>query len=681
VAAARHVVIIYGNVELDGHAFPTGLGNIELSDSTSQDSDTSMTATSFRQASTVVSLVRGAIFRPVFKPSSSSRVTLDICTLGELISMYNTHQATQPHDKIYALLGMASDDISDAGLAPDYSVPWQQIQLRILSWVLGDKISVKMWPERDVAEIKGKGRVYGRVMTANRSSNGGQDIYLEDDENDYDRYEESGREWCIQTTSAEVCKGEIVYLLEGASKPILIRPFGAVFHVIALAATLTDRVKSELFPRQITLVWGWAKLPEVARSYSSIAPAEVKSYWNAVLALTDTKKDANSDEEAQVLMASLIEMASAVDIKRDTAALTETEASHSISGMREITQVEVVDLVRRFNSDNESNAEMMKQLLPWIPREIRNTEGVLIAIVECHDDELLAHILLEHGDDSTVVTEAVLLAALSPFKYQKEKVQVLLDHKGDKTFITEGLLAAAASLGDYRQEAIQLLLNYANDNALVTQTVLAAAAQSRNSVFPILLDCQADHLDISEAVVVAAAECGWYHNLELLLGDECKIEITEAVLVAVGGNYYAGRIHMENILRRKQDTPLQITESVLYAVAENSHGLEIIRHLRDHMGEVVEFLDGAITQKVLQAAAGNPHHDSVPLMRHLLDLMDKNIHITAPVIEAAMANEVMTLSQLRLICKRSDEALQIYLSMGGKEEDLVESPEYHNPYI
>jgi hypothetical protein len=279
------------------------------------------------------------------------------------MSIYNTHQATQRHDKIYALLGMASDDISNAGLSPDYSVPWEQLQLRLLSFVLGDQISVKMWPGRDEVEIKGKGCVYGRVKTAKRSFNGGQDIYLWDDENDRARYEKSDQGWFIQATSADVREGDIVYFLEGASKPIIIRSFGAVFHVIALAAALTDQVQSELFPRQITLVWGWAKLSEISKSYVPSAPAAAKSHWNAALALTDTRKDASDEERARVLMTRLIELAARVEIKGDTAALAETDASYSISDMRDITPVEVLDLVRRFSSDIERSVTPNKYSL------------------------------------------------------------------------------------------------------------------------------------------------------------------------------------------------------------------------------------------------------------------------------------------------------------------------------
>ena len=48
------------------------------------------------------------------------RVSLDICPLGELIDIYHTYKATNRHNKIYALLGISLDNLSAAGLSPNY---------------------------------------------------------------------------------------------------------------------------------------------------------------------------------------------------------------------------------------------------------------------------------------------------------------------------------------------------------------------------------------------------------------------------------------------------------------------------------------------------------------------------------------------------------------------------------
>jgi hypothetical protein len=41
--------------------------------------------------------------------------------------MYHTHEASKRHDKVYALLGMSSDDLSRADLLPNYQAPSKEL--------------------------------------------------------------------------------------------------------------------------------------------------------------------------------------------------------------------------------------------------------------------------------------------------------------------------------------------------------------------------------------------------------------------------------------------------------------------------------------------------------------------------------------------------------------------------
>ena len=108
MAAARHISIMCGSVEVDGHAFCLGL------DSLGTALEESMVQVTF--------LIRGAIFRSRQIQRDQGRLSLDICSLGELVDMYHAHKATRLHDKVYALLGMCSDNLRTAGLEPDYDL-------------------------------------------------------------------------------------------------------------------------------------------------------------------------------------------------------------------------------------------------------------------------------------------------------------------------------------------------------------------------------------------------------------------------------------------------------------------------------------------------------------------------------------------------------------------------------
>jgi hypothetical protein len=41
--------------------------------------------------------------------------------------MFHTRQASDPRDKVYALLGMSSDDPIKASLRPDYKISWEKL--------------------------------------------------------------------------------------------------------------------------------------------------------------------------------------------------------------------------------------------------------------------------------------------------------------------------------------------------------------------------------------------------------------------------------------------------------------------------------------------------------------------------------------------------------------------------
>jgi hypothetical protein len=88
---------MYGSTEMNGYTFCSGFNKLELSYA---HPDLQILIRS------VTYLIRGAIFRPKYANSPSSGLSL-----GELIDMYHTRKSTEPNDKVYALLGMSSDDV------------------------------------------------------------------------------------------------------------------------------------------------------------------------------------------------------------------------------------------------------------------------------------------------------------------------------------------------------------------------------------------------------------------------------------------------------------------------------------------------------------------------------------------------------------------------------------------
>jgi hypothetical protein len=104
-----------GSKKLDGSAFCFGVNSLEVFYEGLPELQGLIRSVTY--------LIKDAIFRPNYSSAISGGSSLDICSPGELLDMYHAHEATKRHDKVYALLGMSSDDLRKAKLLPDYRVP------------------------------------------------------------------------------------------------------------------------------------------------------------------------------------------------------------------------------------------------------------------------------------------------------------------------------------------------------------------------------------------------------------------------------------------------------------------------------------------------------------------------------------------------------------------------------
>ncbi|KAK0707277.1 heterokaryon incompatibility protein-domain-containing protein [Lasiosphaeris hirsuta] len=246
VAAARNVRIMCGSAEVDGYGFCLGLEALPgMQDRTSS----------------VTYLMKRSVFRPQYKIDLAGRVSLDICPLGGLIDMYHTREATDPRDKVFALLGMSSDDssiIEAAGLSPDYGILWEELWKRLVKFILGGQTSVSAWPDRETAVIEGKGCVLGVVSSADEESVcvTPKTLLLP-------------KEWASQPSVKPVRAGDLVCLLQGAPRPMIIRPREDHFSAIILSVTALGSIKTENGGRgrlqhtlpsslyEFLLIWTW----------------------------------------------------------------------------------------------------------------------------------------------------------------------------------------------------------------------------------------------------------------------------------------------------------------------------------------------------------------------------------------------------------------------------------------
>ncbi|KPA35268.1 het-protein, partial [Fusarium langsethiae] len=314
VAAARHVLIKCGPAEIDGYTFCSGLSALDLSYETRPDLRPLIRSVSY--------LIRGAVFRPRCATSRPGRFSLDIHHLGVLVDMYHTRQATERRDKVYALLGMSSDNPSIAGLSANYEISWGCLFRKLINFLFPERASVDTWDDRETAVIRGKGRVLGQVSSVER------DIDREDRQNvgitwgQASGYRGPDSPWTLQASAKSVQEGDVVCLLQGASSPTIIRLCNDYWAVIMISVPPPDGLqgassdtKSRLlrsirtFPHDFLLVWNWDMYPDESQDgedyehfmgtlVSKCSKTEleycldkVTRLWNTGVALQDMRRD------------------------------------------------------------------------------------------------------------------------------------------------------------------------------------------------------------------------------------------------------------------------------------------------------------------------------------------------------------------------------------------------------
>ncbi|EJT69137.1 hypothetical protein GGTG_13246 [Gaeumannomyces tritici R3-111a-1] len=257
VAAARHILIKHGSTEIDGYAFCSGLDVLKPFDKAHPDLQALIPL--------IAHLIRGAVFRRRHERDDTSRparFSLNIRPLGELVDMYHTRKATEPLDKVYALLGMSSDA---AEIEANYKASWEDLFRKLINFSLSDQVSVSTWEQKEVAVIEAKGCVLGEVSSAGDDANqDGQKVEItwKTALDLSDRKEQQSSHFALQPSAKAVEKGDVVCLLQGASKPTIIRLCDGFSAIVRIAGPATDRLpkwpdSETALPADLLLIWDW----------------------------------------------------------------------------------------------------------------------------------------------------------------------------------------------------------------------------------------------------------------------------------------------------------------------------------------------------------------------------------------------------------------------------------------
>ncbi|OCK85347.1 HET-domain-containing protein [Lepidopterella palustris CBS 459.81] len=256
VAAARHVVIMCGSVEIDRYAFCLGLKSLKLSYTASPELQT---------LPSVTYLIERAGLRSKCTTNLPERFSLNIRCLPELIDMFHTRKASDVHDKVYALLDMSSDEPDEAGLRPDYEVSWKELFQKLIKFALGKDVSVETSDRTQRAVIKSKGSILGQVSSVRSDDRQNVNIKFTSKNTAWNLGDKM--EWTLQASAKSIRERDIICLLQGASKPTIIRLYRDHFAIIVIAVTPLKKSGSfeqlelsksiKYFPRDFPLVWDW----------------------------------------------------------------------------------------------------------------------------------------------------------------------------------------------------------------------------------------------------------------------------------------------------------------------------------------------------------------------------------------------------------------------------------------
>ncbi|KAL8364833.1 hypothetical protein RB595_003893 [Gaeumannomyces hyphopodioides] len=257
VAAARHILIKYGSTEIDGYAFCEGLSVLKPFE-TRPDLQALIPPIAY--------LIKGAIFRRRHDRDDTNRhdrngtsrpdgFSLNIRPLNELVDMYHTRQATIPLDKVYALLGMSSDDPK---IKVNYESSWKDLFRELVNFSLSSAVSVSTWDAKEVAVVEANGYVLGEVSSAGDNV----EITWKTAPGHPDAEVEPRSRFAFQASAKVIKEGDVICFLQGASRSTIIRPCDGFSTIIRIAGPPTDRLPKwshsiTTFPTDLLLIWDW----------------------------------------------------------------------------------------------------------------------------------------------------------------------------------------------------------------------------------------------------------------------------------------------------------------------------------------------------------------------------------------------------------------------------------------
>ncbi|KAF4946002.1 hypothetical protein FGADI_11505 [Fusarium gaditjirri] len=636
VAAARHILIKCGRVEIDGYTFCSGLNDLKISYKSCPDLASLIPPVTY--------LMREAIFRPKVAISRPARFSLDVKSLGELVDMYHTRAATDRRDKIYALLGMSSDDRLDDpavdGILPDYRLSWKQVFQQLVRFLFSKDIIVETCDNSQEALIITKGHILGEVSSVHIDGTWSDRQTVKVNLKNVTLFLQKNNKkrvctWTLQKLGKSIEKGDVVCLLQGASKATIIRLHEDHCTIIAVAVTVTDTGASgeyalwqkhfksvTSFPRDFLLVWDLGDTYGVKggdndatrnNSARNCTVAELETHmdkgtrlWNVGLALGDLGR--HQEEEKSLL--------EAIEVRKQTAGKDHPRTLSAMEGLASIYRetekwekaehlyLQVIQVRKTVQASNHPDTlNSMAQLASTYRRQRMSEPTGFLQLRTIKPDpdkaeklEAMIDILNPQHIQYTKERTAQVAA-----RFDREVMGLLLDERGNEVHITEDIVTSATSNGRHGKEVMRVLLDRRGNEFQITDTVIEATAQNTGSgaeVMKVLLKQREDEVRITELVVKAAAGNKISGKVIMMLlinyhRGKQRLEMTERAINQIIECFEEAVVE-ELLYQRAKE--IQITEASVDAARRNvdSCVLYAITQGKRKLDERVRFTESAI---------------------------------------------------------------------------------------
>ncbi|KAK7961179.1 hypothetical protein PG988_012393, partial [Apiospora saccharicola] len=551
VAAARHVSIITRSKDIDGSAFCAGLEALNL-----VPEDPNLKS----RIRSAAYLVRGAIFRNRLLGSRTAQFSLGIRPLVELVDMYHDRNATDPRDKVYALLGMCSDEQIPDGLRPNYRIanwwasrpPWRPGTERRWHLYSARVLLLDSWEDHQYVNVdirNNSGPLPARYMCRWYPTRS------------------------LHVSMVHIQKGDVVCLLQGASTPSIVRLHRDYCSLVAIAVTLSeqwvkDGSQHPTSPlRDLLLIWDWE-----ARQ-TTFDQASGSEYFE------DNKICTHTADETQSHTVSGLETVGFIlyDIKKEKAAVNRLERAldvlvrvqgreslHAVTAMNNLAMAYVAE--GDFgNWKYDQKLDVEAEILGRKGKCICTSEDALAALVASFNKEPIG-LLLDYRGQEVVITKSVVEAAARNKNSCLSIMTLLLDRREDQVTITEEVVKAAAANAAHGLKFMKLLFNRKENQVTVTEEVVRAAAMNEYGgvgIMRLLLDRRGDQVIITQEVVEAlVVHADQPLDALMLLIDRRggQVTVTDSLVLAIEKDQIWGKDLRNLLLERRGDIRIESDE-------------------------------------------------------------------------------------------------------------------------